>query len=289
MTKGTVHICGTMNAVHCSINILHIVDIHMWRHVVFCSMQDVAASPVLVPTFVFRYRHLGVKLHTFVSGCDASLASGTRVYDEGRVGILAGVAGAALMVASSGGLVGGVAGLVWPVLLSMGIAAWTVRFLPRVRAWWARFRGRQEKVPLLVPVLISEEGWSLISVSTDSVVALYSQQCLNNTSAESSRRRTIRRAATGTRSGCASTPRRSGPGPDGTPGGERGNQAGTEAGNPRGRRSDRNRSGVVFQVPLGGAGTLRGTTGPWEWIQTLRRRISSRPFVAWRSDITRIA
>lgn len=54
------------------------------------TVVESRTSPIYIPAYIFRSRHLGDKVHTFVSGCVPGRAAGTHLLDEVRVGALAG-------------------------------------------------------------------------------------------------------------------------------------------------------------------------------------------------------
>lgn len=48
-------------------------------------------APVYVPVYIFSWFHGGVKVRTFVSGCNASQVSGTKMLDDMKIANMAAV------------------------------------------------------------------------------------------------------------------------------------------------------------------------------------------------------
>eukprot|EP00884_Botryococcus_braunii_P021726 jgi/Botrbrau1/8237/Bobra.0392s0032.1 len=98
--------------------------------------------PCMCRFFVFTNHHFGLKLHTFVSGVEVAKVGGQRLYDEGKVGLLVGLAsGAALFLSGAFPKVMSAWDFwVWGVALPVTLAGVMVHYLPRWRkgilAWF---------------------------------------------------------------------------------------------------------------------------------------------------------
>eukprot|EP00208_Stichococcus_sp_RCC1054_P006163 CAMPEP_0206137642 /NCGR_PEP_ID=MMETSP1473-20131121/2730_1 /ASSEMBLY_ACC=CAM_ASM_001109 /TAXON_ID=1461547 /ORGANISM="Stichococcus sp, Strain RCC1054" /LENGTH=556 /DNA_ID=CAMNT_0053530829 /DNA_START=165 /DNA_END=1835 /DNA_ORIENTATION=- len=119
------------------------------------TVLESRCSPVYAPVYVFQSRHLGNKVHTFVSGCVPNMAAGTRMLDERRVAFIGGLAGAAAVLLFNAWQTAEWTTLLWgwvlPPALLAGLAArvYPGLILQLTRAYQERQRqqGQQDQRP----------------------------------------------------------------------------------------------------------------------------------------------
>ncbi|CAK0753060.1 hypothetical protein CVIRNUC_002192 [Coccomyxa viridis] len=110
------------------------------------SPSSFSASPFFVPAFIFRSYHFGAKMHTFVSGLDASRVTGQRAYDEGKTAVLAGAAAGAGILLSQGTAVFALASTwIWGIALPMTVAGVATHYLAYLRTSWTQFWQQRER------------------------------------------------------------------------------------------------------------------------------------------------